>query len=823
VTDASCGDAKSGKVCVMNQCQDGCRGLNGNGCSDNLVCNSTDSTVGQCVECTSDANCGDESSGKVCAANQCVDGCRGVGGNQCGVGFICTSETETAGQCIDETTGVFASGGWACAVRPTGDGSTGGSLGLVAAALGAVGAGIRRRRRRAAAVASVLASAVSLDAAAQESTGQVSSALASQEGLAVSRYQTSWAGDTFLAVTSPHVTGKKVAAHARLMTEFVHRPIVLLKTERDGSTSRLGDVVTNQFFVHANASLALFDRFGVNVDVPFATFQNGDDPTIGSTTFTSPSGGAVGDPRVGVRGRLLGENDGPFQLGVGGYVWIPVGTNEAGSFVSNGKLRGLPMLTLGGTVSRFLWSVDAGAELRDRQVFAGTVVGNGVRWAAGAGYVLGEDRNWQLGGEAYGGLLLADAAPRDVSVEALGSVRWRFAHDFVTSLAAGSGVTQGLGTPQARGLLSVEYSPLPRKEVPDRDGDGIDNAQDACPDTVGVGSTEPSRHGCPQPKDSDGDGVIDGIDACPNEAGPAAIDPARTGCPATVAAPDQDRDGLPDASDFCPEAPGIASADPQKNGCPDADRDGIVDAADVCPNQMGVAQDDNPERNGCPIVTDNDGDGILNTVDACPDVAGVASRDAQKNGCPDADGDGVVDAADVCPNERGVAQEDNPERNGCPVAAGDEDKDGIAGAADACPKDPGEVNSDPKKNGCPKVRVTAKEVVFTDIIEFDPGRSRIQSVSNPVIDAIAKVLVEHTELLLIEVQGHTDNQGAKADNQKLSNERAAAIAAAMVKRGVAKDRLVSKGYGQDEPVVPNTTDANRKQNRRIQFIILKKQ
>ena len=127
--------------------------------------------------------------------------------------------------------------------------------------------------------------------------------------------------------------------------------------------------------------------------------------------------------------------------------------------------------------------------------------------------------------------------------------------------------------------------------------------------------------------DRDGDGIPDDEDECPNQPGPASTD----GCP------DSDGDGIPDNEDDCPQDPG-----PERfNGCPDSDVDGIPDNEDACP------QDPGPERfNGCP---DSDGDGIPDNEDACRRI-----RDPEKyDGCPDSDGDGLPDNVDECPQDPG--------------------------------------------------------------------------------------------------------------------------------------------------------------------------
>ena len=114
------------------------------------------------------------------------------------------------------------------------------------------------------------------------------------------------------------------------------------------------------------------------------------------------------------------------------------------------------------------------------------------------------------------------------------------------------------------------------------------------------------------PKDRDGDGIVDSLDACPDQAGPAALH----GCP------DRDGDGIADKDDTCPDVPGLA----RYQGCPipDTDRDGINDEEDKCPNVPGVAR-----YQGCPIP-DTDGDGVNDEEDKCPNEKGPASN----FGCP---------------------------------------------------------------------------------------------------------------------------------------------------------------------------------------------
>src|SRR5439155_1540254 len=104
LADSDCGGLMSGKVCdtATDKCVDGCRGTDGNGCPPDKSCTSIDMTIGQCVQCVADGNCGGPMSGKVCddTMHTCVDGCRGTGGNRCPMPEVCTSMDVTIGQCV---------------------------------------------------------------------------------------------------------------------------------------------------------------------------------------------------------------------------------------------------------------------------------------------------------------------------------------------------------------------------------------------------------------------------------------------------------------------------------------------------------------------------------------------------------------------------------------------------------------------------------------------------------------------------------------------------------------------------------------------------
>jgi outer membrane protein OmpA-like peptidoglycan-associated protein len=117
------------------------------------------------------------------------------------------------------------------------------------------------------------------------------------------------------------------------------------------------------------------------------------------------------------------------------------------------------------------------------------------------------------------------------------------------------------------------------------------------------------------------------------------------------------------------------------------------------------------------------------------------------------------------------------------------------------------------------VVVDTKEIRIKKPVHFEYDSAKISPDSMALIQEMADVLAKHPELSLVEIQGHTDNQGNAAYNLRLSQERADAVREALTALGVEGSRLVARGYGQEKPIAPNNTDASRARNRRVQLII----
>ena len=134
--------------------------------------------------------------------------------------------------------------------------------------------------------------------------------------------------------------------------------------------------------------------------------------------------------------------------------------------------------------------------------------------------------------------------------------------------------------------------------------------------------------------DRDGDGIPDAVDACPDEPEDKDGFQDEDGCPD----PDNDRDGIPDTEDQCPNEPEDKDGFQDQDGCPDPDndKDGIPDATDKCPDEP-EDKDGFQDEDGCPD-DDNDGDGFADAVDKCPNDPETVNGFEDEDGCPDVRG-----------------------------------------------------------------------------------------------------------------------------------------------------------------------------------------
>ena len=214
----------------------------------------------------------------------------------------------------------------------------------------------------------------------------------------------------------------------------------------------------------------------------------------------------------------------------------------------------------------------------------------------------------------------------------------------------------------------------------------------------------------------------------------------------------------------------------------DSDGDGVVDGKDKCPNTPKGAKVD---AKGCPI--DSDGDGVYDGLDMCPNTP--AGMKVNALGCEiDTDGDGVLDSVDKCPTV-------------------------YARTPDGCPP----VVAEPAPAPVPAPAPAAVPMVILGDVNFAFDSAVLKpSAKEKIEKAVAHVqgLPDET----FELLGHTDSIGTEEYNMGLSQRRVDAVRNAMIKLGVAPERLTARGYGETKPIATNSTKEGRAANRRVELL-----
>ncbi|HTL32714.1 MAG TPA: OmpA family protein [Kofleriaceae bacterium] len=217
-------------------------------------------------------------------------------------------------------------------------------------------------------------------------------------------------------------------------------------------------------------------------------------------------------------------------------------------------------------------------------------------------------------------------------LEAIGGIKLYLARNSFLSLGGGAGLLRKAETganPDVRAFIGIVFEP----NIGDRDGDGIKDDVDKCPDDPEDYDRFEDEDGCPEP-DNDRDGILDEDDKCPNIPEDKDGFQDEDGCPEGNKN-DRDGDGILDDVDKCPDDPEDFDQFQDEDGCPDPDndQDGILDVDDLCPNDP-EDKDGFEDEDGCPDL-DNDKDRILDKDDKCPNEPETYNGFEDEDGCPD--------------------------------------------------------------------------------------------------------------------------------------------------------------------------------------------
>ncbi|MEE9373784.1 MAG: TonB-dependent receptor [Saprospiraceae bacterium] len=235
---------------------------------------------------------------------------------------------------------------------------------------------------------------------------------------------------------------------------------------------------------------------------------------------------------------------------------------------------------------------------------------------------------------------------------------------------------------------------------------------------------------------------------------------------------------------------------------------------------------------------DTDGDGIKDSKDACPDIAGIRKF----KGCPMSAEDMVAKAAaeakvaaEAAKAARMAAEKEArmkaeaaakaaADRAAAEVAAA-EAKMKAEKAAEMKAAEEAKMKAQAESRRVEGIRVRNAEITkrFTASLrglQFNTSRSTFKSSSIAKMNEAVAIMQQYSDINVL-IQGHTDSQGKAENNLKLSQSRADAVKEYLVSKGIAAHRLSTNGLGEDYPIADNNTSTGRKENRRVEFIILR--
>jgi len=515
----------------------------------------------------------------------------------------------------------------------------------------------------------------------------------------------------------------------------------------------------------------------LGVSIPFALVSgdrgpndDGGTPPPNDDRNFQFEGQGLGNVGAHAKLRLLNTSKGArVGLALVGSVYLPTATEDSAWLGDNvatpqamvvvdremadGRVRAAVNVGLRFRSSEASFTDDAATRMMDMNMPStgeSIRVGSTIPFGAGIAYAISRQK-LEIVGEVFGEAPLS--GENYLPLEAVAGLKVYLARNSFLTFGGGVGLLDSVGgNPDVRAFMGIVFEP----NIGDRDGDGLKDDVDRCPDDPEDFDDFEDENGCPEP-DNDLDRILDVDDRCPNVP--------------------EDRDGVED-----------------EDGCPETDQ------------------------------TDRDGDRIADDIDDCPDDPEDYDDFDDEDGCPDVDNDDdqILDVDDLCPNDP-EDHDDFEDEEGCPDP--DNDRDRILDTDDACPNEPETPNGYRDDDGCPdKAPVTdvGGELMLLDKIHFEYNKAIIKQESFAILDAVGYTVLHNPGIKRMEVEGHTDERGSKPYNLDLSQRRAQAVVDYLEQYGVEASRMYARGYGEGEPIEEGHDEEAWAANRRVQFMIKKR-
>lgn len=355
-------------------------------------------------------------------------------------------------------------------------------------------------------------------------------------------------------------------------TDYARDPLVVKRNA--SSSDELQSIVKQELVLKVDLSLALYERWILLTGFDTVPLLKGPPlaPGLGNVVVTKTDGAGFGDLSFGTRVRMLGQSSDLFALGLQAVAIVPTaGHAQSYRGEANVAVRSELIAELRTRFVRV--TANAGVTARTQVAAVDRTLGSELLYGFSVGVPL--HARLELLGELRGDFDLSHFASKtSTDLEWLLGAKANARAGCFVGAAAGTGMTQGAGTPDARVVVQLGYlSPLPKKapvraraqpqpqaQVPpaDRDGDGVFDAADSCDDVAEDHDGYADEDGCPD-LDNDGDEIPDVDDECDGAAEDRDDFADDDGCPDA----DNDGDGVPDFDDACRNEPGLAA----NHGC----------------------------------------------------------------------------------------------------------------------------------------------------------------------------------------------------------------------------------------------------------------
>lgn len=589
-----------------------------------------------------------------------------------------------------------------------------------------------------------------------------------------------------IQVQAPRVPGRFLSAGTYLQMQG--NPVQIYDSKGDLK----GTPVPYRLQLRVVGGISFLKRFMVGVDLPAAIAQSVAIEPKADPVFSPALNDMIVKGRITILDKLNGS------LGAGLDIRLNTGNGDSlggldGRFAEAAfwllgeyDIKSIFLRINGGYQERSLTKIPQFAVVRDDQ----------ISYRLGAGYRIKQDvSNAFL--EFAGSTDIANFSNRyGYQNELFGGYQHQLG-SFVIGPGAAVGLGKGYGTPLYRVLAMAWYTMPSNDTAVDADDDNTINWLDQCPGDKEDLDNYSDSDGCPE-VDNDQDGLRDEADLCPIEAEDADGHNDGDGCPD----PDNDQDLIADASDACPNEAEDVDGFNDTDGCPelDNDQDTVPDASDLCPSAKELLNG-YQDADGCPddstshisgrISDAASGEAISATVTLGPEGTTIQTADGQFMFATN-----IIGAAQLRVQSEGYLE--------ATFALN------ISAASDVTYAFSLEK---------PKARIQVTQTNITvDPIFFVAGKATIEKRSADSLDVLAQYL-RLNPTVSMSIEGHTDDKGDDKSNAKLSARRAAAVVDALVDRGIETSRLTSIGYGEDRPLVPNDSEENRAQNRRVEFVL----